>query len=119
MAQSPDNPSADTPSPGAAAASSPAKLATDGIDGVMTQSRLMTDLATTFGMDLLRFATRRMQAHVDLYAGLVRCRTMQDLLDQQVAFMQRAGSDYADELSAMTQLARPPGATAGAKGTAD
>jgi hypothetical protein len=94
----------------------------DGLDGVMAQSRLMTDLAGTFGAELLRFASRRMQAHADLYAGLVRCRTMQEMLDRQMDFVRQAGSDYAEEFGAMAQLAqqpKTPEVTDPARGSAD
>jgi hypothetical protein len=112
MAKSPEattNPTADSPP-------------TDGLDGVMAQSRMLTDMAGTFGAEVLRFASRRMQAHAELYAGLVRCRTMQEMLDRQMDFVRQASTDYVEEFGAIAQLAQQPKApdvTDQARGTAD
>lgn len=99
----------------------PAPSPLDGMDGMMVQSRLFTDMASTFGAELLRFAGRRMQAQADLLAGLAKCRTMQEMLEQQMDFVRQAGTDYAQEFGAMAQLAQPkqPDVSEPARGNAD
>lgn len=105
----------------AASAAAETPTAPDGLDGVMAQSRLFTDMAGTFGAELLRFASRRMAAQAELLVGLAQCRTVQDVLDRQMDFVRRAGSDYAEEFGAIAKLAQPrqPEISDPARGNAD
>lgn len=80
----------------------------DGLGGAMAQSRLFTDMAGTFGTELFRFASRRMQAQAELLAGLWQCRTVQEMLERQMEFVCRAGTDYAEQFGTMAQLAQSP-----------
>ena len=102
-----------------AAAETPA--APEVLDGVMMQSRMFTDMAGTFGAELLRFASRRMAAQAELMVGLAQCRTVQEMLDRQMEFMRRAGADFAEEFGALAKLAQPtqPDISDPARGNAD
>lgn len=71
--------------------------------------QLLADMAGRFGAELLRFASRRMQCHVAYYSGLAQCRSVQDVLDQQLEFVRQAQEDYSAEFGTMAELAQRAG----------
>jgi len=78
-----------------------------GVSGLLEPSRLMAEMATKFGCEALRLASRRLRAQAEFLDALARCRNVRELTDQQLDFVRRAGSDYSAEFTAMLQPAQP------------
>jgi hypothetical protein len=80
---------------------------TAAMNGVLQPSRQMAELANSMGTEVLRFASRRLRAQAEYFDALTHCCTMQDILDRQMEFLRRAGSEYTEELGAVMRLAQP------------
>lgn len=76
------------------------------MNGALQPSRQIAELAGTMGAEVLRFASRRLRAQAEYFDALTQCRTMQELMERQMDFLQRAGSEYTEELGAVMKLAQ-------------
>lgn len=76
------------------------------MNGALQPSRQIAELASTMGVEVLRFASRRLRAQAEYFDALTQCRTMQELMERQMDFLQRAGSEYTEELGAVMKLAQ-------------
>jgi hypothetical protein len=69
----------------------------------------------SFNSECMRLDNRRTKAWLDIPACLGRCKTPQDVLNEQVKFWQQMGKDYAEGTRQLTIALRPlqslPGAT--------
>jgi hypothetical protein len=76
------------------------------LNGMLVPSRHMAELANTMGTEVLRFASRRLPAQAEHFDALTRCTSMQYILEGQMEFLRRAGSEYTDELGAVMRRAQ-------------
>jgi hypothetical protein len=108
------------PRPSAQQAAQPLGFDAAAVNGVLLPSRQIAELASNFGTEVLRFASRRLHAQAEHFDALTRCGSMQDVMDRQMEFLRRASSEYTEELGAVMRLAQPaPDAQARKDGTAD
>lgn len=95
-----------TPIEKPATASQPTSETATDFSGMMAPSLLLNEMANTLGAELLRFAGRRMQAQAEFLACMAQCRSVQQVLDQQMDFMRRCGIDYAEGFGTFAQISQ-------------
>jgi hypothetical protein len=62
------------------------------------------EMAAVMGTEVLRFASRRLQAQADHISTLANCRSLEEVMARQVEFLNRAGSEWSEELGAVLKL---------------
>jgi hypothetical protein len=77
-------------------------------NGMLMPPKAITDMFTAWSTEAMRFAGQRLRAQADLLDRLRRCDTLQEMMKQQMDFMQKANADYAEELGVLTRIAQAP-----------
>jgi hypothetical protein len=61
----------------------------------------------SFNIECMQLVNRRAKAWLNIPACLVRCKTPQDVFNEQVKFWQQMGQDYAEGTRQLTTALRP------------